>query len=105
MSENFTLGDFGAGGQRSRAGDTRIDIEQRAKEATAGEWEYLVHTESRIGWHIPDDTATLALHRGETGTTLKRGSRIVGTEDTLVAGLELAAAYMRDHPEGGSRWS
>lgn len=105
MSENFTLGDFGAGGQRSKAGDTRIDIEQRATEAAAGEWEYLVHTQSQIGWHIPDEPSSLTLHRGETGTTLKRGSRIVGTEGTLVDGLELAAEYMRDHPEGRSRWS
>ena len=105
MSGNFTLGDFGAGGRRSRAGDVRIDVEQRATEAAAGQWEYLAHTENRIAWHIPGETSTLTLHRGDTGTTLKRGTRIVGTEDTLVDGLELAAAYMRAHPEGGSQWS
>jgi len=105
MSENFTLGDFGFGGRRSRAGDARINIKHRAGEVAIGDWEYLAHTENRIAWHIPDRSSMLTLHRAETGTTLKRGTRIVGTEDTLVDGLELAAAYMRAHPEGGSRWS
>lgn len=105
MCQNYTLGDFGAGGQRSRAGDALIDVEQHAREAAAGDWAYLAHTENRVAWHIPETPSSLQIQCGEHRVLLKRGSRLVGSRSTLVEGLTLAAEYMAAHPEGESRWA
>jgi hypothetical protein len=97
------LGDFGAGGPRSAAGDTLIDTEQRATEAASGQWEYEAHTDTMVGWHIPGTPKTLLLKRKTCGWQLRRANRPVGTRDTLAEGLDLAENYMTDRPEGSRR--
>jgi hypothetical protein len=96
----YTLGDFGAGGDRSQAGDRFIDTKSRAVEATAGEWTYLAHTDNMIGWHIPETNKTLLLKDASAGWQLRRANKVVGSRDTLAAGLDLAAEYMADRPNG-----
>jgi len=99
--ETATLGDFGAGGPRS---DSQIDKQAAAKEATAGEWVFLAVGNDTIGWHIPDTGATVLLKGGDAGWTLERATKLVGTRETLDAGLNLANSYMPDRPEGASAW-
>ena len=96
-----TLGDFGAGGPRS---DALIDKQSAAQEAAVGEWEFLAVGNDTIGWHIPDTGATALLKGGNTGWTLERATKLVGTRRSLDAGLELASSYMADRPERASAW-
>jgi hypothetical protein len=96
-----TLGDFGAGGPRS---DGQIDKEVAAWEAAAGEWEFLAVGNDTIGWHIPDTGATVLLKGDDNGWRLERATKFVGTRETLDEGLELAASYMQDRPQGASAW-
>jgi hypothetical protein len=100
-AETATLGDFGAGGRRS---DALIDTMAAAQEAVAGEWEFLAAGNDTIGWHIPDTGATVLLKGGDDGWRLERATKLVGTRDSLDAGLELAHSYMVDQPEGASTW-
>lgn len=103
MSE-YTLGDFGASGARSAAGDELIDKRVLATEVAAGEWEYEIHTPDVIAWHIPESGSTLQLWADDPGWVLKRGNRRVGSrQDTLAEGFELAREYTREHPGGERR--
>jgi len=99
--ETATLGDFGAGGPRS---DGQIDRHAAAREAAAGEWEFLAAGNDTIGWHIADTGATVLLKHTDAGWSLDRATRPVGTRETLDAGLSLANSYMQDRPEGSSAW-
>ncbi|WP_262174645.1 hypothetical protein [Haloarcula laminariae] len=99
--EVATLGDFGAGGPRS---DSQIDRQVAAREAVAGEWEYLAAGNDTIGWHIPDTGATVLLKRDDNRWRLERATKPVGTRETLDAGLSLANSYMQDRPEGAAAW-
>jgi len=99
--ETATLGDFGAGGLGS---DGHIDKQAAAQKAAAGEWEFLAVGNDTIGWHIPDTGATVLLKGGDAGWTLERATKLVGTRETLDAGLNLANSYMQDRPEGASAW-
>ncbi len=99
--EVATLGDFGAGGPRS---DGQIDRQAAAREAATGEWEYLAAGTDTIGWHIPDTGATVLLKRKDTKWRLERATKLVGTRETLDAGLSLANSYMQDRPEGAAPW-
>ncbi|MDS0223841.1 hypothetical protein NDI54_21165 [Haloarcula sp. S1AR25-5A] len=96
-----TLGDFSAGGPRS---DALIDKQSAAQEAAVGEWEFLAVGNDTIGWHIPDNGATVLLKGGDDGWTLERATKLVGTRGSLDAGLDLATSYMADRPEGASTW-
>jgi hypothetical protein len=92
-----TLGDFGAGGQRSEA---MIDKEQAAVDATVGKWEFQVHTRDSIGWHVPDTTAALLLRSTDQGWALRRAGKLIGSRDTLDEGLSVARKHMQERPEG-----
>jgi len=98
-----TLGDFGAGGRRSPAGDQLIDTKERAVEAATGEWEYQAHTNNTVGWHIPGTPKTLLLKDTASGWQLTRANKPIGSRDTLADGLDLAAQYMTNRPEGSRR--
>lgn len=100
---NTTLGDFGAGGRRSPAGDNLIDTEERAKEAAIGDWKYQAHTDTLVGWHIPGTPKTLQLKRTATGWQLRRANKPIGSRDTLAEALDVAEQYMEDRPEGSRR--
>lgn len=100
-SEVATLGDFGAGGPRS---DGQIDRQAAAREAAAGEWEFLAVGNDTIGWHIPDTGATVLLKDTDAGWTLERVTKPVGTRKTLDGGLSMANSYMQGRPEGSSAW-
>lgn len=104
QASETTLGDFGAGGRPSRAGDDLIDRTEAAQDAAAGAWEFLAEGADTIGWHVPDTNATLRLTETNSGWQLSRATRQRGPrQETLQEGLDLAAAYMADHPEGKGR--
>lgn len=103
-SSETKLGDFGAGGRPSRAGDDLIDRTEAAQDATAGAWEFLAEGADSIGWHVPETNATLTLKETNSGWQLSRATRQRGPrQETLQDGLNLAATYMADHPEGKGR--
>ena len=102
MSEQATFGDFGGEGRVTTAGDTLLDMREAADEAAAGEWEYLAHTSETIGWHVPDENATLLLKKQSRGWIMQRaGTQRGGRRETLQEALELASAHMQDNPGGG----
>lgn len=97
---SYTLGDFGAGGPRSQAGDELIDMKERAIEVADGRWEYQAHTSNTVGWHIPETPKELLLKRSTAGWQLKRATQIVGSRETLAEGPGLAGKYMENRPAG-----
>lgn len=98
------LGDWGANDRRSPAGDKLIDVDSAAENAAAGEWEFVIHTDGRVSWHVPDTASTLKLVEGNHGWQLKRGKRQIGSRHpTLGGGLDAAAEFMEKFPEGGGR--
>ncbi|MFD1588154.1 hypothetical protein ACFR9U_14315 [Halorientalis brevis] len=100
---NTTLGDFGAGGRRSPAGDQLLNTKERAIDAATGEWQYQAHTSNTVGWHIPETPKTLLLKQKPSGWQLVRANKPIGSRDTLAEALDLAEQYMADRPEGRRR--
>ena len=100
---NTTLGDFGAGGRRSPAGDKLIDTEERAKEAAVGEWKYQAHTDNLVSWHIPGTPKMLLLKHTASGWQMRRANKPIGSRETLAEALDLAEQYMKDRPKGSRR--
>ena len=98
MSDRATLGDFGAGGRRSKAGDALIDTKEAAQEAAVEPWEYEAHTSELVAWHVPGTVKTLQLRKGEHGWRLRRGERQIGSRAFCLAdGLNDAHEFMEDY--------
>lgn len=101
MTDLSTLGDFGAGGPRSRAGDSLIDKNEAGVEAATGLWEFEASTVNVVAWHIPGTPKTLQLWFDDPGWLLQRAQKqIAPRQDTLADGLDVARQYMSEHPEG-----
>jgi len=98
MSDSYTLGDFGAGGNCSTAGDELIDKEKVGEKVATGAWEFQASTSNVVGWHVPGTPKSLQLWNERAGWQLKRAGKIVGSAGTLADGLELAQKYMRENP-------
>lgn len=98
-----TIGDFGGTGRQTKVGDDRLDIQAAAEEATAGCWEYWVHTPKQIAW-LPEGDAHRRMLRVKYDE--KRDRWVVerryqkGTADYLKAAIEQASEYMSEHRDG-----
>lgn len=101
MTRRSTLGDFGAGGPRSKAGDSLIDRRQMGVEVATGAWEFEGSTDNVVAWHIPGTPKTLQLWFDDPGWILRRAKKQgAPRQDTLADGLDVARQYMSKHPEG-----
>jgi len=98
MSDSYTLGDFGAGGERSTAGDALIDTAEAAEDAATSAWEFEASTSNVVGWHVPGTPKSLQLWNERGGWQLKRAGKLIGSSDTLANGLELARKHMQENP-------
>ena len=98
MSDRYTLGDFGAGGERSTAGDALIDTAEAAKEAATSAWEFEASTSNVVGWHVPGTPTSLQLWNERGSWQLKRAGKLIGSAKTLADGLQLAEKYMEENP-------